>query len=305
MIKKFVFLFLIALCLNSCSNDNPSDSSQEIIGEPVVPSEPIEPGTNPIIKPDPNLILPKEYSIDMSYVGLSGISRGAGYTIDGDKLVMCGDGLGFLEKYTYSGNQITKIETYGNTTVYFTSDYTYENNQLKTFTRTMDNFLGQSLKYKFTYTHNADGTVSYIKVILSGEGDGSFDTGKGTLTITNGNIVKDEFFPDITNATFYKKETLEYSYDTKNNWCKNIKGLNSLYNLQFLPTYGNQCATNNITKITEYEEVYNNDGSINRPSREVYTTDYAYEYYPNDYPKTVLDLSANVQKEPGATTFKY
>lgn len=305
MIKKIATLFLAIACLSSCSSDDSSTPSEEVINEPVVPEVPIEEGTNPIIKPDPLLILPTQYSIDMSYVGISGISRGAGYTIDGDKLVMCGDGLGFLEKYTYSGNQITKIETYGNTTLYFTSDFTYENNKLKTFTRTIDDFLGQSLKYSYIYTHNENGTVSYVKSIISGKANGSFDTGKGTLTFSDGNIVKDEFFPDIVNATFYKKETLEYGYDSKNNWCKNIKGLNLLYNLQYLPTYGNQCATNNITRITAYEEVFNNNGSVFTPSREVYTTNYAYEYYPNDYPKTVIDLSIDVKKEPGATTFKY
>jgi len=307
MINKICTLLLAAFLFTSCSSDDaPAEDPIATPEVPVTPTEPVvitDPVT-PVITPNPSLTLPKSYRYDLMHNGSAVLVNGATYKINGDKLVECGDGVAYQQKYTYTGDLITKIEMWANTTLAHIYEFTYENNKPKSYTIEYVMFAEFAYKIQYTYTHNNDGTVSYERKLLSGKYQNGDEDGKGTLTIVNGNITRDDFVETLTNAQHSKKESLVYEYDTKNTFCKNIKGLNLLYFLQNNPLIGNQCSANNMTSKSGLEEIYNLDGSIRTPSRVIYKTLFSYEYNADNYPTKVTDVTGD-NTTVGPTTFAY
>jgi hypothetical protein len=173
------------------------------------------------------------------------------FVYDGNKIVSCLTNTRWKHVFTYTGNLITKIESFDYGVLYYVKAYTYyTNGKLETSLteRIKDgNSTNSSRRY---FTHSTDGTVSYCTT------DGKYKT---TFTFKDGNLISDG------------EET--YEYDTKNNPFKNVLGLNaisidddredSIYNL---------CGKNNCIKSTDSDLVgytpsitintitYNSDG---------------------------------------------
>jgi hypothetical protein len=165
-------------------------------------------------------------------------------------------------KYTYTGDNITKIEEFTGTTfdAFGGSILTYENGKVKTTTTiAVAGYSGP--KMKTTNTYNSDGTVSVktssIDQITNVETPNS---GSYKLTFANGNIVKREWFSD----TAVLQATDTFTYDTaKNAAFKNVTGFDQTLaegNLKLTETI----QTGNVNRIFTY--TYN---TINYPSQVV------------------------------------
>ena len=169
-------------------------------------------------------------------------------------------------KYTYTGENITKIEEFTGTTfdAFGGSILTYENGKVKTTTTiAVAGYSGP--KTKTTNNYNTDGTVSVktssIDQITNIETPNS---GSYKLTFANGNIVKREWFSDAS----VLQATDTFTYDTaKNSAFKNVTG------------FDQTLAEGNL-KLTETIET----GNVNRT--------FTYTYNTSNYPSQVVQPNA-------------
>jgi hypothetical protein len=158
--------------------------------------------------------------------------------------------------YSYDGNLIMKIETFNGQELSGRNQYFYENNNLKTLLYedigTGDESF--SVKFKYIYTHNLNGTIFEEKFKLV---DGAYENLDETslYTMINGNLTKKNmsttysFFNGSNTETIRSISTNSYEYDNKNNPFKNILGFNKI---QFSDFY----SSNNVIKETsQYESV--------------------------------------------------
>ncbi len=251
--KKTIAIALVALglqlSLNSCSKDE--ESTPTLTPASVLPKKIIftegSSTTNSIITYNGN----KMVEINLTFIGQeSGTS----------KIV-----------YTYTGDLITKLAEYDNGVLIDQTDYTYENNKLKSYVSIE---VGGQYKSKGVYIYNPDGTVtkeSYKIDIATGVE--TKDNENTILTFANGNLVKKV---NIQNQVDYAyKTTRTYEYDNKSSFFKNVLGFNKLIDDEFLSQ------TNNITKETKLvENTY--QGQAQEPT--TYITAYEYLYNSNGYP---------------------
>lgn len=144
------------------------------------------------------------------------------FTYDGKKLVQTTSSDGYHELYTYTGDLLTKIESFdaGNTLL-----------QRETYSYSSDGLLESSLSLDYTYNkgfretyiYNIDGTVS----VAGFEGDlvSQVNANRtGVVSFVNGEVTNYE----NTNITFGETSTTTYVYDTKNNPFKNVIGFDKL-----------------------------------------------------------------------------
>jgi filamentous hemagglutinin family protein len=264
--KKTIAIALVALglqlSLNSCSKD------EESTPEPT---------------PTPALVLPKKFIFtEASYTSTSTI------TYNGNKMVeinstYTGEESGTSKSvYTYTGDLITKVAEYENGVLSDQTDYTYENNKLKSSIYARIN--GQ-YKSKGVYVYNPDGTVtneSYSINIATGVETKNNDN--TILTFANGNLVKGVSIQNQVEYIF--KNTTTYEYDNKNSFLKNVLGFNKLIDDELLSQ------SNNITKKTVLQEsTY--QGQAQEPN--TYITAYEYVYNSNGYPvKRTYNETANI-----------
>ncbi len=189
------------------------------------------------------------------------------YTYSGKKIVQETDDDGAYQKYTYTGNLITKIE-------YFDFDDVLEqreifsynsSSQLVSYVR-LDIFDDGGNRDAFVY--NANGTVSCTSYY--GDLD-SQDELQGTSIIyfENNEVSKVEEFSDLGTLT----GTRLYTYDTKKNPFKNVIGLDKI---QFVE---NEALGINHNIISDN---YTNFGMLT-----TYNTTYTYNE--NNFPITDVD----------------
>lgn len=126
------------------------------------------------------------------------------FTYDGNKIVSSIYDGQYKRVFTYTGDLITKVESFSYDKLTWSIDYTYTNGKLTSMLEKEPPYNPQLTNY----IHNTDGTVLY-----------SSTSGKGKLTFKDGNLVEDA---SETNGT----ET--YEYDTKNNPFKNVLGVSAL-----------------------------------------------------------------------------
>ena len=189
-IKLLGLGLLLSITLFSCSKDGESSSSQA------------------------SLILPKKVSegVDETY-----------YTYDGNKIVSENYQVNYKSVYTYTGNLITKIESFYYAKLLSTYDFTYTNGKITSMLDTEPPYA----PIMTTYIHNTDGTILFS----------SSNKDEGKLTFKDGNLIE-----------WYSKDvgsTKIYEYDTKNHPFRNILGFSALSGIMF--TGSNK---NNIIKMT-------------------------------------------------------
>ena len=248
--KKLVLVFsALVMVLSSCSSSDeetntPPTSSSVLVKKAIVEDE------------------------DGGYTTL--------YTYNGNKIVKTTNSDDTSEVFTYSGDLITKIEYYTDTTLDQKDIFTYNtDNKLITYTR-LD--YGIEWGTKETYVYNSDGTLSVTEYI----GDLTSQTqlnSTSKIYFTNGEISKIEGFEGGV-----KTRTINYTYDTKNNPYKNITGFDKL-GIIFEEGISHNLLTESDTDTAgdpvTYEYTYN---SNNYPSmaKEIigdgtYTTQYFYQ----------------------------
>ncbi len=265
-VTLFAFLaFTFASTLNSCSKD-------EQTPVPVVTETPTS-----------NLILPKKIVLSGGSDGTTTITL----TYKGNKIVEINYSEGTKEIYTYTGDLITKTETYEGKTLTDQSIYNYTNNKLTNVTTTensIDNSTGMVKIYKSkdVYIYNTDETILNERYTIDNvTGAETKDSNSDLKTFANGNLVKEvssssyTYFNGIENVTSATIRTTTYEYDTKNNPIKNILGFNKL-----LFSGSN---TNNTIKKTTISKTTTN--GVDEPSSPADVSDYEFRYNENGYPK--------------------
>ncbi len=187
---KKVFLFLGALSIatiSSCSSDD--DSS-----------------TNP---PNTNDVLVKREVYQQA--GEDGFNFTADFNYSGNKLVSVVSNDGYVENYTYTGNLITKVESFLDGEIDLTETMTYNTEgQLISYSEL---FAGDSSATVYNFVYNSDDTVTKSQV-----GSG-FTT---TYTFANG---------ELSQTVQSAGTTYTYTYDTKNSPFKNITGYAAIADL--------------------------------------------------------------------------
>ncbi|HSD14889.1 MAG TPA: hypothetical protein VLB74_09600 [Flavobacterium sp.] len=240
--KKLIYAFsALALLFASCSSDSDSSSNDS----------------------SATVLLKKIIETDWDGAVTTSI-----LTYNGDKLQRITNDDGTYEVYTYSGDLITKSESFDeNDARYEAFVYTY-NSESKLIEAKWLDYLGEGGgSSKVLYTHNSDGTVSYEEF--------TGDVSSQTEFYREGKIYSDkieEYAPEF-DGTPAHTITHTYTYDDKNQPMKNVKGYDKIW---FAFTdYG----TNYLNNMTS--NLHTTTLGVNQPiSSTVYT------YNSQNYPIT-------------------
>lgn len=171
----------------------------------------------------------------------------------------------------YTGDFITSVINYDNNKKVGETIYKYEYGKLVEEVAKGITSNGKEYSSITTHIYNKDGTIT-----KKYEDDDSQYT--DTITMANGNIEKRER---------YNWYTTTYTYDTKNNPFKNVKGMSALVLSQ-----GDTGALNNILeRVEKFDDNY------------TYKTTYTYQYK-NDFP-TERVYKHNDGDKTYKTTFTY
>ena len=190
--KKLCFsLFLLALTLTSCSNDNEQ--------------------TAPVVT-DPNSILVKK-TIDTSpSPNPQSITN---YNYSGNKLLNTIDNEGGKDVYTYTSDLITKIEFFRNNILLSTQLFVYNSNKKLIEHKYFNNY-NNSEGLRKTFVHNANNTIS------CNEYSGDFTTQN---QFESSAIIYDNKIETTSQGIIYKDF---FTFDNKNNPYKNILGFDKI-----------------------------------------------------------------------------
>jgi len=193
--KKLILLFTaVSLALSSCSSD----------------ADPL-PSPTPVV--DVNTILVKK----RIYTETGSPSETYDYTYNGNKLSKITDAYGD-SKITYTGDLITMVEHFDNAQILEESDhFTY--NSLNKMTTYVYKDVISNIGNKELYVYNSDGTITANKYQGNATTQTTF-TGSYKLFLQNNEVVKCEEY----NSTGSLFNTINYTYDGKNNPFKNIIG---------------------------------------------------------------------------------
>lgn len=132
---------------------------------------------------------------------------------NGNKVVNSISSDGTEDKFYYTGDLITKYEIYENNVLVHTHLYSY--NSQNNLTSGVELNHGNNQGYRSTLTYNSNGTITYN--LFSGDLISQTSLwGTFTATLTNGEITS--FKDEILNTTY------TCTYDSKNNYMKNILG---------------------------------------------------------------------------------
>ncbi|PIF30188.1 hypothetical protein CLU81_0596 [Flavobacterium sp. 9] len=146
---------------------------------------------------------------------------------------------GFMTKYTYSGNVISKIEEIvAGGVIDLTMEFTYSGKMLIS---SLIKILGNEYHYKREYIYNIDGTVSYTECRINVFTGTIFDEGsRGKFTFKTGNLIKKE-------KTFMgDKKFSIIKFDDKYAIFKNVLGFDLLLDYEAMG--------NNIVSVSRVSE---------------------------------------------------
>ncbi|HEX8577279.1 MAG TPA: hypothetical protein VF677_13375 [Flavobacterium sp.] len=185
--KKIILLFTIAgtIFFTSCSKDNDN----------------------------PSVLLKRTIE-----TGPDGSIETANFTYNGNKIVnsviIYRDNI-YESKYTYTGDLITKKESFNNNVLQVTDIYEYNTNGQLVVNKTIQ-AENSSRIYRSEYTHNANNTIS-VRNLMENT---TWVSSSEVIYLTDGEVSKIETSYPGTN--FIMVDT--YTYDGKNNSAKNITG---------------------------------------------------------------------------------
>jgi hypothetical protein len=156
--------------------------------------------------------------------------------------------------YTYTGDLITQEDGYANDILYFRTEYTYENNKLKTaiFKSTNSGTIFPPMNdTKLVYDYISENIVDINSYSYSNNNwQQSQFTTKVKIYFSNGNIIKRERINSVGNIT----ATVDYEYDDNPNIYKNITGFDKLF---FTNSF-----TNNFNRHFNIQDISNANNVI-------------------------------------------
>ncbi|TWI03382.1 hypothetical protein IQ05_00326 [Flavobacterium tiangeerense] len=143
------------------------------------------------------------------------------YVYNGSQIVSI-DGTQERTDFTYTDGLISKMVKLNKTNQLLeTIEYSYFKGKLVS--------VSSVGKYKIKYTHNADKTVSFEKLMLL-SGNVEVKEYHGTILLSNGNLIKEERIYDNSPAGEESKYSISFDYDSKKNPLFNIAGFKELLN---------------------------------------------------------------------------
>ena len=147
------------------------------------------------------------------------------YSYDGNKILMVKTGNSVILKYYYTGDLITKVETFDTNQIATRNTYIYNSaNQL--INEISVNYLpdpNNPAGNKTDYTYNSNNTISFI-YYLGLPGQYSIHS-SGVIYLNNGEItsVNENYQNNVPNTSVMTR-----TYDNKNSPFKNILGINKI-----------------------------------------------------------------------------
>ena len=172
---------------------------------------------------------------------------------------------GFVQEYSYTGDNITKITRYNGNLL--ESESTYEYDDLgRVSSEFVENQLND-LSGKVVYTYNSDQTINFQEYNESSNSQPTLGA-SGTIYVNAAGEVSQ--VDTFMNGVFSSK--VIYSYDAKNSFLKNIKGYNKLPRQYAL--YHNQLTTS----------IYNSSNEL------VNTSTFMYNYNSSNFPTNCTQL---------------
>ncbi len=257
--KKLIYILAIAVASFSCSKDD-------------------APSTNTNID---NILVKKITETDAS-----GNSTTYVHNYNGNKIVSIvnQDDSGDKEVFTYTDNLVTKIETYTEGEIVETSVYAYKDGKIDHIEIT---YLDEE-HYEFKKAKKLSANKRSFKKTSGSEFSEIKERQEFTYN-SNGTITIEDYDYDLTEEKFIRRPTtttvkllngmqseitissqfeeLEYKfeaklifkYDDKNNYYKNIVGLNNFMNLSYGVNNITSISISSITEIeglTEYEKMF-------------------------------------------------
>ena len=204
-------------------------------------------------------------------ISADGSSNTTLLTYNGNKIVSIDKVDAFLTFY-YTNDFITKITELDKSNQHLnTLEYVYSNGDL-TKIISSDN-------YMLNYSHNTDGTVSFEKVTKD-LNNNDVKIYHGKLYFQNGNLIKVDKFLDDAGAGILSENTINSTYDSKNNALYNILGFNKLLDYSEIISLNNTLSSS-VTASVKYIDEDQETSSIMMNSS-------TYQYDLNDYPTEII-----------------
>ncbi len=191
--KKILFLIIVSCLLTFCSSDSSSSSAS-----------------------DESILLKK--IIRENENGITTINT---YVYEGRKITTSSFST-YLQKFYYSGNLVTKVESYNSGQLMSVFTFEYNSSEKLVQYKLVSPDIGRS--ERDTYVYNNDNTISVNHYTAIDDDNETLQTQK-YFTDSSGEIIKIERYSANSTAT-----TL-YTYDTKNNPFKNVIGFDKLLNI--------------------------------------------------------------------------
>lgn len=266
MNKLKPLIVLLLLIITSCSE---SETKEPI--ETIDPTEPVKENTKPLIKSITEI---NPSSGAVTTFNYNGFKIKEATTI--------GTNVGLLKiTYSYTGDLITQQDGYIEDQLYVSTEYTYENNRLKTaiFKNTNSGTIFPAMNQtKYVYNYVSENLVEiYVYSYSNNDWIPTGSLPQVKIYFNNGNIIKREKFSSKGSLT----STHNYEYDTNPNIYKNITGFDKLYFTDSFENVFNRHFDikdiNNSNNVTFFTEQINS----------IYTETkrYSYDLNTDGYPK--------------------
>lgn len=269
--KNLLQILLISGLFVSCSSSN----DDEVMTEPTTP-----------------ILLVKQ-----NYLAANGTVEGSmNYTYNGDKIVKMetSDGNEKVE-FTYNGDEISKSINYVDNQIRQINEFFYTNGKL-TSQKVTESYSPHTYNYTINYDYVNENYVKYTRVTSyttnSSTGAITYSTTDYEAFISNGNLNK-----IISKSTNSGTTTYNYTYDDKNNPCKNIRGYTKA--MIFDSTNSDLSSINNLTKRTYNQLLLNTEYTG--------TTTKTLTYNSNNFPSKIVTVenNSNVPTQSYIDTFEY
>jgi hypothetical protein len=221
------------------ANDYPISSTQDDLGVGEYTTQYFySTDVEPVV--DPNTVLLKKEIV--SEVG--GATTTTNFFYDGTKILKYENSNDTKAVFTYTGNLITKEETYTSNVIDHTYLFEY-NTSNKLITYKVVSPSGNISNHE-DYTYNTDGTISFIRY------SSGISQYTGTITFLGDQAYKFVLNSTTPNDPFFDTQVNTYTFDAKNNPSKNVTGLKEI---DFVDVRGHLGGvSNNVTSISSVED---------------------------------------------------